>query len=244
MDAVKEMAESEILSRAADGTFVRDLLYGATGIPVPRAAETGGWDWRDRARLIEDGWVASGGWGGQRYLDSSRALSPATGELILNSTSVKHNCRVWISQIQLGEPGGDLTESFDPEKNCDKNPGPGPRTIDLFRAYGPYVDRPRGVLPRDDLRGHRGPAHRPVPLRDAEWHGRSLPRPRGQARPADQALLAGHPAGRRRLHRELRAGHDHRSVRAVAGAGPGEQPAGLRCRWPQAGRWSCRSSSI
>ena len=37
VDAVKEMAESEILSRAADGTFVRDLLYGATGIPVPRA---------------------------------------------------------------------------------------------------------------------------------------------------------------------------------------------------------------
>ncbi len=147
VDAVKEMAESEILSRAADGTFVRDLLYGATGIPVPRAAETGGWDWRDRGRLIEDGWVASGGWGGQRYLGSSRALSPATGELILNSTSVKHNCRVWISQIQLGEPGGDLTESFDPEKDCDKNPGPGPRTIDLFRAYGPYVtDRAESCL--------------------------------------------------------------------------------------------------
>ena len=140
VDAVKQMAESEILSRAADGTFVRDLIYGATGIPVPRAAEAGGWDWQDRARLIEDGWVGAGGWGGQRYLASSRALSPSTGELILNSTSVKDNCRVWISQIQLAEPGGDLSESFDPEKNCDKNPGPGPRTIDLFRAYGPYVE--------------------------------------------------------------------------------------------------------
>ena len=140
VDAVKKMARSETLSRAADGTFVRDVLYGATGLPVPRIGEQDGWDWRDRARLIEEGWVQSGAWGGQRFLSASPHLSPSTGQLILNSTSVKDNCRVWVSQIQLGGPPTDPSPSFDPEKNCDKNPAAATRTIDLFRAYGPYTD--------------------------------------------------------------------------------------------------------
>ncbi len=140
VDAVKEMARPEILSRAADGTFVRDLLYGASGVPVPRIGENDGWAWHDRARLIEEGWAGSSGWGEHRFLSPTSALSPATGQLILNSTSVKDNCRVWIAQIQLPEIPGDPTPSFDPEKSCDKNPSAATRTIDLFRAYGPYTN--------------------------------------------------------------------------------------------------------
>jgi hypothetical protein len=145
VDAVKQMAAPRILSRAADGTFVRDLVYGASGVPVPRWFETDGTTWKDRARMIEDGWAAAPGaggldWGDRDYLTPTEELSPTTGQLVLNSSDVKHACRVWVSQVS---PGQTVTEtgaaSFDPELSCDKAPGPGARTIDLFSAYGPFV---------------------------------------------------------------------------------------------------------
>lgn len=145
VDAVKQMAAPEILAQATDGTFVRDLVYGANGVPVPRLGETDPFRWKDRARLIEDGWADAPGaggldWGDRDFLTPSNELSPTTGQLILNSSDVKHACRVWVSQVSPGRPvtvpGG---ASFDPERSCDKSPGPGARTIDLFTAYGPFV---------------------------------------------------------------------------------------------------------
>ncbi|HWJ54074.1 MAG TPA: hypothetical protein VNT24_11935, partial [Propionibacteriaceae bacterium] len=145
VDAVKKMAEQGILSRAADGTFVRDLVYGASGVPVQRYGEPDPFRWKDRARLIEDGWADAPGsagldWGDREFLTPSDQLSPLTGQLILNSTDVKNACRVWISQVTPGLPVTQAgAASFDPERSCDKTPGPGARTIDLFSAYGPYV---------------------------------------------------------------------------------------------------------
>ncbi len=136
--AVEKMAESETLSRAADGTFVRDLTYGATGVPVPRVGEVDPWRWKDRAKLIEDGWDGSGDWAQREFLAPAEGLSPSTGQLVLNSTSVQPNCRVFLSQVRLPVNPAPSDSSFDPEKNCDKNPGPATRTIDLFSAYGPY----------------------------------------------------------------------------------------------------------
>jgi hypothetical protein len=145
VDAVKKMAAPGILSRAADGTFVRDLVYGANGVPVQRYGESDWAVWKDRARLIEDGWAAARGkggldWGDRDFLTASDQLSPLTGQLILNSTDVKHTCRVWVSQVNPGLPVTETGEAtFDPERSCDKTPGPGARTIDLFTAYGPFV---------------------------------------------------------------------------------------------------------
>ena len=145
VDAVKQMAAPEILSRAADGTFVRDVVYGATGVPVQHYAEADPFSWKDRARLIEDGWANTQGaqaedWGDRDFLTPGDQLSPATGELILNSSEVKDACRVWVSQVSPGAPVTESeTASFDPEQTCDKSPGPGARTIDLFSAYGPFV---------------------------------------------------------------------------------------------------------
>ena len=145
VDAVKQMAAPQILSRAADGTFVRDVVYGATGVPVQHYAEPDPFSWKDRARLIEDGWADAQGagaedWGDRDFLTPSDQLSPTTGELILNSSEVKDACRVWVSQVSPGAPVTDTsTPSFDPELTCDKSPGPGARTIDLFSAYGPFV---------------------------------------------------------------------------------------------------------
>ncbi|MFL6026103.1 MAG: hypothetical protein ACJ72K_04155 [Friedmanniella sp.] len=146
--AVKDMARPETLSQAADGTFVRDLLYGATGIPVPRLDDGDPFGWVDRARLIETGWTASGTWGARPFLSDPATLSPSTGALVLNSTGVAGNCRVWLSQLKLPAPVQDTTPTFDPELDCDKARGVATRTIDLFRAYGPFVEHssPRTCL--------------------------------------------------------------------------------------------------
>ena len=143
--AVQAMSDQATLSTAADGMFIRDTFYGATGVPLPKLNSGGrAWGWADRARLIETGWKASylaGGapWGTRSYL-TDRDLSPATGALVLNSTSVKNTCRAWVSQLSLPEVArtSDGVTS-DPEDTCDKVPGPGARTIDLFSAYGPYA---------------------------------------------------------------------------------------------------------
>jgi hypothetical protein len=77
-------------------------------------------------------------WGDRDFLTPSGQLAPSTGQLILNSTDVKHTCRVWLSQVNPGLPvNASGAPSFDPERSCDKTPGPGARTIDLFTAYGP-----------------------------------------------------------------------------------------------------------
>ena len=107
---VEAMAEPDTLSAAANGTFIRDTTYGATGVPLPRLdVPQGIWDWHDRARLIEQGWKGAYDrrgepWGDRSFLDDTD-LSPVTGHLILNSTSVKGNCRVWISQLELPANG-------------------------------------------------------------------------------------------------------------------------------------------
>ena len=145
VDAVDQMADDSILAAGADGMFVRDTFYGATGVPVPRwVGSTDTWAWADRARLIEEGWAraydpAGPAWGTRSFL-GEQDLSPVTGHLILNSTSAKSNCRVWVSQLALPATSSIRTEdTFDPEYNCDKARGPGPRTIDLFGTYGPFT---------------------------------------------------------------------------------------------------------
>ena len=152
VEAIQQMAGPGTLSEAADGTFVRDTFYGATGVPMPLLPpRTRAWDWTDRARLIETGWKDAyqrpgPAWGDRPFLND-QDLSPATGHLILNSTDAKRVCRVWVSQIKpdpnamiITSPGA----SFDPENSCDKVPGPAARTVDLFTAYGPYAPDANG----------------------------------------------------------------------------------------------------
>ena len=152
VEAIQQMAGPGTLSEAADGTFIRDTFYGATGVPMPLLPpRTHAWDWADRARLIETGWKGAyqppgPAWGDRSFLHD-QDLSPATGHLILNSTDAKHVCRVWVSQIKP-EPGATIITSpgagFDPENSCDKVPGPATRTVDLFTAYGPYAPETSG----------------------------------------------------------------------------------------------------
>ena len=152
VEAIQQMAGPGTLSEAADGTFIRDTFYGATGVPMPLLPpRTRAWDWADRARLIETGWKDAyqrpgPAWGDRSFLND-HDLSPATGHLILNSTDAKHVCRVWVSQIKPDPSAMIITSpgaGFDPENSCDKVPGPAARTVDLFTAYGPYAPEANG----------------------------------------------------------------------------------------------------
>lgn len=133
--AVEAMAKPDTLSQAVIGTFVRDPLYGATGVPLGSFGAAPAGTWADRARLIELGWdraAVGQAWGTQPFLSDGASLSPATGPLVLNSSSVGSQCRVWVSQLDLEQAA-----ASDGEQQCDHQVSPGARTVDLFAAYGP-----------------------------------------------------------------------------------------------------------
>ncbi|HEY5847154.1 MAG TPA: hypothetical protein VIT42_10260 [Microlunatus sp.] len=139
VDAVKAMAEPETLGQAVIGTFVRDPAYAATGVPLGTNGVAPARSWADRARLIELGWNdASVGhpWGTTDFLADPATLSPATGPLVLNSSSVASQCRTWVSQLDLEQPTPPVAGTTG-EQRCDRRVGPGARTVDLFAAYGP-----------------------------------------------------------------------------------------------------------
>lgn len=157
VDAVSQMSSSGALAQGADGMFIRDLFYGATGVPLPQDGTEAGWTWIDRTRLIENAWAepkpdSPQDWAGKSFL-SADDKSPVPGHLILNSSTVRNQCRVWLSELQL-TPAPETTEdkatskpekdevTSNPEKNCDLAPGPAARTIDLFAAYG----QPQGLF--------------------------------------------------------------------------------------------------
>ena len=137
VEAVRAMAEPNTLGQAVIGTFVRDPAYAATGVPLGTNGVAPAGTWADRARLIELGWNRSDQsmpWGSTPFLTDAAQLSPATGPLVLNSSSVASQCRVWVSQLDLEQPA-----ASDGEQQCDRRIGPGARTIDLFAAYGPVA---------------------------------------------------------------------------------------------------------
>ncbi len=138
--AVRQMARPQPLAQGVVGTFVRDPLYGATGVPIGSDGIAPARTWADRARLLEIGWsggyASDSSWGTRDFLSPEATLSPATGTLILNSTSVADRCRVWVSQVSLPAPlaGGD--------QGCDLADATGPRTIDLLSAYATDIRQP------------------------------------------------------------------------------------------------------
>ena len=148
--AVKRMAEPDTLAAAVVGTFLRDPLYGATGVPLRGDSGAPAGEWTDRARLIELGWAGAMArreaesrtvQNGSTFLADRLLLSPATGQLVLNSSSVLNKCRVWVSQVRFATDSDASRELS--EQGCGQATGPAPRTIDLFSAYGPFGPAPR-----------------------------------------------------------------------------------------------------
>ncbi|HEY5785322.1 MAG TPA: hypothetical protein VIT65_11140 [Microlunatus sp.] len=163
------MSDGRALAAGLAGLLSRDFIYAATGIPLP-LNRGGSWDfaWIDRAGLMEEAWNesalthAKGGpatWRDLPFLDTpgttSRRPDPdatPTGHLIMNSMSVAHACRIWISEIQLsdqmttlpGTHGDRLTCSQTSAAGASQSEHPTARSIDLITEFGGYG------MPRDN----------------------------------------------------------------------------------------------
>lgn len=58
-EAVEAMASPDALAVGVVGATIRDVTYGATGVPMLDAGATDPKSWTDRARLIERSWIRS-----------------------------------------------------------------------------------------------------------------------------------------------------------------------------------------
>jgi len=96
-DAVRRLAGPEALSVGISGSIVGDLVAGTTGSRVQW--EGSKLTWHDRAGLMEQAWENSVP---ELQTPYSSEIQGPTGALILNSTAAGSNCRVLVSQIELG----------------------------------------------------------------------------------------------------------------------------------------------
>ncbi len=153
-EQVISMARSSALAKATMGTLVRDILYGASGVPLPSSVP----GWQDRAALIEEAWVADMG-GEQSALATNflpavpeQAVKSPTGYLILNSASSSTGCRVFVSQVKM--PAFGDTEGAVIRCDYAVDPDGDPRvpdSIDFFRYFGASAGRAdAGVAQRRD----------------------------------------------------------------------------------------------
>lgn len=149
LDAI---SDAGTLAQAISGLLVGDVVATSFGVQVPsfvprphdpttgaalelpggaEASEVFGWRWRDRAALIETGWISSVPGLGGRF---GTAANPATGVTLLNSTEADTGCRVVVgnsrvagdrptTSIDTGEGGASATaDAASPRIGCD---GPG-----------------------------------------------------------------------------------------------------------------------
>lgn len=93
-DAVAAMSKDRALAAAAAGLLLRDLFQPFTGITS---------SWRDRAALLEDGWIEAAGVYGSadkplKWSDVGGGL-PWVPLLVLNASSVSDGCRVLLANV-------------------------------------------------------------------------------------------------------------------------------------------------
>jgi len=153
---VEALGDGDALASVVAGTFVSDIVAGTSGlrIPSPRTVESGGastWEWQDRAALMQSEWrtKASG-----LYRDFDFAPQSPTGWRVLNSTTINPNCKVLVSQLDLGsaidpssqeieaDPGAPATvlPGTDPaptakQPDCRSGSAELPGAIDLVETY-------------------------------------------------------------------------------------------------------------
>ncbi len=157
--AIRDISGDEALSATIAGMLLRDL-------PQPIVAVSDGW--RDRAALLEDGWVEFSdvlgtvadptGW---TALGGDEAWAPV---LVLNSASVTDGCRVLVANVgglptssqadclSIDLDGGPSRAAIDPVASLAANAGsecgshqPHAATAALLSARFPYVT-PSGTL--------------------------------------------------------------------------------------------------
>jgi hypothetical protein len=134
--AVEEISGPSALAAATDGLVARDLIYAATGVPLPSFGHPEGVDaddWADRGTLIEQSWAESipgpdgddpddGVEDGleQPFLRDLKDWSwTPTGALVINSTATTTACRTLISQVRATSSPGRCTTGAESTKDSD-----------------------------------------------------------------------------------------------------------------------------
>jgi len=132
LESVRSISGSRALGAAAASLFGGDVLAGTTGIRLESGTPHRSTDraWLDRAGLVETVWEDQLDLpDGELFVPMDKADATAgdgvvTGQLILTSTVVRSACRALVSQVDLGSG----------RRDCPG--GSGPRSFDLFGAYG------------------------------------------------------------------------------------------------------------
>ncbi|WP_404431318.1 hypothetical protein LG299_14110 [Microbacterium lacus] len=102
------LAGPGVVGSAAAALLSGDVIASALGIHVPSFDETDGFEWRDRAALIERGWIAAADELKEPYDASS---NERTGFMLLNSTDTNSGCRVLV--------GSDVFETGSAPPDCE-----------------------------------------------------------------------------------------------------------------------------
>ncbi|GAA1440536.1 hypothetical protein [Leifsonia poae] len=127
---VRAVSAQSVVASGVTGLLAGDLVAGNLGMHVPSVMD-GRIGWRDRASLIEQGWIdAAPGLG--RQFDVTP--TDTTGYTLFNSTDARSKCRVIIGQLATG--AAQLSGSDSSPVTCSR-PGVQPaETADLATISG------------------------------------------------------------------------------------------------------------
>jgi hypothetical protein len=119
------LGQADSVAVGVTGLMVGDAFAASTGLRLPSLASAGGWEWRDRAALIEAAWRAE-----SAPLSTSFDLErqTPTGWLLLNSATATIGCKVVVSQLDLGIGSG----TVDALPECGGGAPGVARTVDLL----------------------------------------------------------------------------------------------------------------
>ena len=98
LDEVRAVSGPSIVASGVTGLLAGDLVAADLGVHVPSIVD-GRLLWRDRAALIEQGWINAAPSLATRFDYSATA---GTGYALLNSTDARSKCRVIIGQLPIG----------------------------------------------------------------------------------------------------------------------------------------------
>ena len=142
VDRVTDLGSSAALATVTASLVVGDMIAGSTGLRIPTerneysletpGAEATSLEWQDRAALMQGVWRKQSPNLGLPY-DLNRQ-SP-TGWLVLNSTSVDLDCKVLVSQLDLGLPHTTTNTGIGDVSDCRNGTAELPAALDLVEVY-------------------------------------------------------------------------------------------------------------
>lgn len=155
-DSLTKLSSPETIATAVSGLVIGDAIASALGVKLPSfvaapddftpgdGSNPFGWMWRDRAALIETGWISDVQGLNAPY---STKASPTAGFILLNSTDVDSGCRVIVGSDAALAPLDALTESGDASAEGDVAAEPADAAAEPTDAPGEPADAPAEATP-------------------------------------------------------------------------------------------------